>query len=41
MRRYYIVKDDSDYLVAIFTNKDDCEDFIDGNYSLYYAEVVI
>ena len=39
-KRYYIVKDDCDRLVAIFTDLNDCLEFIDAA-TQHYDEVVI
>ena len=38
-KRFYIVKDNDDKLVAIFTNEEDCKEFISFEYS--YVELVI
>ena len=38
-KRYYIVKDECDRLIAVFTNLEDCVNFIEP--PLYYDEVVI
>lgn len=38
-RRFYVVKDECDRLVAVFTDKDDCLEFVEP--PLYYDEVVI
>lgn len=43
-KRLFIVKDSDDKLVALFTDKEDCKDFIQENYferNLEYFEVVI
>lgn len=39
LRKYYIVKDDSDIFVALFTNLEDCLEFIEP--PLHYDEIRI
>ena len=43
-KRLFIVRDPDDKLVAVFTNKEDCTEFIQDNYferDLDYVELVI
>lgn len=40
-KTFYIVKNDENELVAIFTNEGDCEEFIDCKFNLHYTEVSI
>lgn len=38
-KRYYIVRDECDRLIAIFVDLDDCLNFVEP--PLYYTELVI
>lgn len=40
-KKFYLVKDIEDKLVAIFVNEEDCFDFIRGKMQYEYIELVI
>ena len=41
-KRYYVVKEnDDDKLVAVFTDENDCYEFMNCRFDLYCSEVVI
>ena len=40
-KKFYLVKDIDDKLVAIFVNEEDCLDFVRGKMQYEYIELVI